>query len=155
MKPLLYTVFACLGFLSAHAQGYHMEGMEVKPESAVVFETGNATLKPESEAVLQTIKKYLDEKSYVTLMRIEGHVDGSSADQALSEARANAVAKWLVGAGVDCKRLIVVGFGNTKPVSEIHAANNRIAFVNAALRGRAIGGMPVDGSGQVAGDPCK
>jgi len=30
----------------------------------------------------------------------------------------------------------------------------RTLFVNAALRGKAIGGMPVDGNGQVAGDPC-
>jgi len=27
--------------------------------------------------------------------------------------------------------------------------------VNAALRGKPIGGMPVDGGGKVAGDPCK
>jgi hypothetical protein len=32
--------------------------------------------------------------------------------------------------------------------------NRRISFFNAGLRGRAIGGMPLDGGGQLAGDPC-
>jgi OOP family OmpA-OmpF porin len=132
-----------------------MNGMEVVPSTGIFFKIGTATLSPESDKALNIIKAYLDSKTYVSLMRIEGHVDGSSQDQALSEARANAVVKWLIDAGVDCKRLIPVGFGNTKPVSEVHAANNRISFVNAMLKGRAIGGMPVDGSGKVAGDPCK
>jgi OOP family OmpA-OmpF porin len=155
MRHLFATLTACLAFAAAGAQGYHMEGMEVKPESNIVFETGTANIKPESEAALRNIKKYLDDKTYITLLRIEGHVDGGAQDQKLSEARANAIAKWLVSAGVDCKRLIPVGFGNTKPVSEIKAANNRIAFCNAALKGHAIGGMPADGGGAVAGDPCK
>ncbi|MBP6608828.1 MAG: carboxypeptidase regulatory-like domain-containing protein, partial [Deltaproteobacteria bacterium] len=34
------------------------------------------------------------------------------------------------------------------------AQNRRVAFVNAALRGRPIGGMPIDGGGKVAGDLC-
>lgn len=132
-----------------------MEGMEVKPEGAILFETGTATIKTESEAALRNTKKYLNDKTYITLLRIEGHVDGSGKDQALSEARANAIATWLVNAGVDCKRLIPVGFGNSKPVSEIKSANNRIVFANAALKGHPIGGMPVDGGGKVSGDPCK
>ncbi len=98
----------------------------------------------------------------ITLMRIEGHTDGdgnASDSQALSEKRAMAVTRWLVGAGVDCHRLIAVGFGGSKPVAandtpENKAANRRIAFIPAALHGRAIGGMPVDAGGQVAGDSC-
>ena len=62
--------------------------------------------------------------------------------------------------GIDCKRLIPVGFGETKPVApndtpDNKAQNRRTAFVNAALKGKPIGGMPVDGGGKVAGDPCK
>jgi OOP family OmpA-OmpF porin len=37
---------------------------------------------------------------------------------------------------------------------EGRAQNRRTLFVNAALRGRPIGGMPVDGGGRVGGDPC-
>ena len=59
--------------------------------------------------------------------------------------------------GVDCKRLIAVGFGSAKPVAdnstpEGKAQNRRVSFFNAALRGRLIGGMPADGGGQIAGD---
>ena len=34
-------------------------------------------------------------------------------------------------------------------------ANRRTWFVNAELKGKAIGGGPVDGGGKNAGDPCK
>jgi hypothetical protein len=48
----------------------------------------------------------------------------------------------------------------TKPVADAstpegRAANVRIDAINAALRGRLIGGMPADGGGQLAGDPCR
>lgn len=67
-----------------------------------------------------------------------------------------AVARALIGKGVDCHRLVVVGFGDTKPVAAPPApGNTRIEFVNAALRGRLIGGMPEDGGGRIAGDPCQ
>jgi OOP family OmpA-OmpF porin len=66
----------------------------------------------------------------------------------------------LVTHGVDCKRLIAVGFGGSKPIApndspEHKAENRRTVFVNAALRGHAIGGMPTDGGGDLAGDLCK
>ena len=35
------------------------------------------------------------------------------------------------------------------------AQNRRTSFVNASLKGKPIGGMPVDGGGKVSGDPCK
>ena len=70
------------------------------------------------------------------------------------------MARKLVSLGVDCKRLVPVGFGGTKPVAENttpdgKAQNRRITFVAAALRGVLIGGMPADGGGKVAGDPCE
>jgi len=69
------------------------------------------------------------------------------------------VCKWLVEKGIDCKRLIAVGFGSTKPIASNDnpidkARNRRIEFIPAALQGKAIGGMPLDGGGVVSGDPC-
>lgn len=124
----------------------------------VVFETGSEKLKPESEAALEHVKGYLTEKAYITRLRIEGHSDAqgdASKAQALTELRAVAVARALIAKGIDCKRLIAVGFGDSKPIAdsrtpEGRAQNRRVAFVNAELRGRAIGGMPVDGGGKVA-----
>ena len=78
----------------------------------------------------------------------------------MTEKRATAVAQWLVKHGIDCNRLLPVGFGSTKPIApndtaENKAQNRRISFVHAALRGKSIGGFSVDGGGIVAGNPCK
>jgi OmpA-OmpF porin, OOP family len=142
---------------------FKVEGGQLRLPGPVVFETGKDILKPESDDVLSVVKQYLDSKPEITLLRIEGHTDSDGDDktnQTLSELRAMAVGRWLVAKGTDCKRLLPAGFGETKPVAandtpENKAQNRRTAFVNAALRGKPIGGMPVDGGGKVAGDPCK
>lgn len=128
----------------------------------VLFKAGTDEILEESEEPLWVVVDYLEAKTYITLMRVEGHTDDGdpAKSQDLSERRALAVARWLVKHGVDCKRLIAVGFGSTKPVAandspEGKAKNRRMEFVNASLRGKPIGGMPVDGGGKVAGDPCK
>lgn len=145
-----------------HAQDYQLEGNEVKISKAIVFETGTDKLKPESNAALEIIKQYLTDKTYISTLRVEGHTDNNgdaAGNQMLSGKRALAICKKLVEMGVDCKRLLPVGFGGTKPVAENSSAegraqNRRISFINAALRGRLIGGMPADGGGKTAGDPC-
>jgi OOP family OmpA-OmpF porin len=140
-----------------------MDGGRLDLPGPVVFETGSDKLKPESDAVLQIVVDYLNAKPNVTLMRIEGHTDSDgkpAANLELSQKRSMSVARWLVGKGIDCKRLIPVGFGQEKPIADNNtpegkAQNRRTYFVNAQLKGKAIGGMPVDGSGKPAGDPCK
>jgi OOP family OmpA-OmpF porin len=146
----------------ATSKPYAIENNELKLTDPVIFAGRSDKLLPRSERALDVIKDYLNEKKSVTLLRIEGHTDeGEDAelDQQLSERRALSVARRLVEKGVDCKRLIAVGFGGTKPVAqndtpEHKARNLRIAFVNAALLGRAIGGMHADGGGKAAGDVC-
>ena len=141
---------------------YEVENGALKVPSAVRFETGSDKLAAESDEALNYVKGFLDEKKDITLLRIEGHTDtdGSEAfNQNLSEKRALAIARWLAGKGVDCKRLLPVGFGGSKPVApndtpDNKAQNRRFVFAPAALRGHLIGGMPADGGGRVAGDPC-
>lgn len=139
-----------------------MEGQRLVTER-VEFDTFSDKLKPESDAVLNLVKQFLAEKTYVTTLRIEVHSDNQgdpNKNQELSERRAVVIAKALIATGVDCKRLIAVGFGGSKPIAETttpegRAQNRRVAFFAAALRGRAIGGMPLDGGGKVAGgDLC-
>jgi len=163
----LLTASVALGLAwplgSALAGSYTLQGNELKLPGPVQFETASDKLRPESDAVLEVVAGYLKEKSYVSLLRIEAHSDnqGNAAqNQSLSEKRALSVGRWLVAHGVECKRLLAVGFGGTKPIAdnstpEGRAQNRRISFINAALRGRAIGGMPEDGGGHVAGDLCK
>ena len=160
-KYFLTILFAVAIFL-CNAQEYKLEGNEVKIEKQVLFETGSAKLKTESAAALEIIKKYLDDKSYISMLRVECHIDKSGDEthnQKLTEQRAIGVCVALVKMGVDCKRLIAVGFGSQKPLQsndtpEGKAANQRVGFINVALRGRLIGGLPEDGGGKPAGDVC-
>jgi OOP family OmpA-OmpF porin len=142
---------------------FELDGHHLKVPDPILFETGSDALKPESAPALAHVAAYLGDKSSISLMRVEVHSDSQgngSYNQTLTEKRALAVARALVGKGVDCKRLIPVGFGDSKPVApndsaDGRAQNRRTVFANAMLRGRAIGGMPVDGGGRVAGDPCQ
>jgi OOP family OmpA-OmpF porin len=135
----------------------------LKLPGPVLFESGKDVLKPESDAVLQVVKDYLDAKPQITQLRIEGHTDNvgtPASNLTLSQLRAYAVSRWLIAKGVRCNRLVPVGFGDTRPVAdntteEGRTQNRRTMFVNAALNGKPIGGMPVEGGGTVAGDPCK
>jgi OOP family OmpA-OmpF porin len=161
-------ILACAVSVAAQGDGaaqpkpYAIENNELKLADPIVFAGRSDKLLPRSEKALTVVKDYLHEKRAVTLLRIEGHTDAgdnAEADQQLSERRALAVARWLVERGVDCKRLIAVGFGSTKPSAandtpEHRAQNLRLAFVNAALLNHAIGGMPADGGGHTAGDVC-
>lgn len=139
-----------------------LSGGQIQLSEPVVFETGTATLAADSDGILGAVAELLVAKPDLTLVRIEGHSDAQGADefnQRMSEQRALAIAHWLAAHGVECQRLIPVGFGETKPVAdnataEGRAQNRRMDFFPAALRGRLIGGMPADGGGQVAGDPC-
>ncbi len=131
-------------------------------DKQVTFKTGSSELTDEGKDALQQVKEFLVAKEYISKLRIEGHLNSNITEeknQALSEQRSVAVAKWLVASGVACTRLIAVGFGSTKPITENNspkgkAQNNRIEFAPAELRGRAIGGLPLDGGGKVSGIPC-
>ena len=132
----------------------------------VEFDAGTARLTQRGLRAVLKYAEYLKDKTWVTTARIEGHVaavgDGDVGNaQQLSEARALAVVDAMVKpGGIECERLLPVGFGTTKPVADNstpagRAQNTRIEVHNAALRGKAIGGMPLDGGGRVAGDPCR
>lgn len=72
-----------------------------------------------------------------TKLSIEGHTDDTGDDtmnQKLSEDRASTVVAYLVGQGIDAKRLTSAGFGETRPVASNNSAankarNRRIDFV--------------------------
>ncbi len=138
-------------------------GSDIRVPGPVLYLTGRDTLSPESQRPLSALRDLLKSHPDVTLLRIEVHTDDRGAaqmNQKLSEARALAVARWLVAAGVDCRRVIPVGFGSSRPLArgetaEARAKNRRTVFAVATLRGRPVAGMPVDGGGRVSGDPCR
>ncbi len=158
-KILLFSLF--IASLSSFSQKIRIVDSKLALTNSVLFKGGTAELLPESDEALKAVKLYLDEKKFISTLRIEGHVASEDAaqSQTSSEQRAQAVVNWLVEEGIDCKRLLAVGFGNTKPIvdaaSPDKAANTRIVFAVAALSGHATGGMPLDGGGKPAGDSCQ
>lgn len=141
---------------------FTVESTGIKLPGPVLFEPGTDKLSAASDAMLEVIVDYLEMNPDVTLLRIEGHTesDGTAdANMVLSQKRAMTVARWLVGVGVKCSRLIPVGFGQTKELvanttPESKAQNRRVAFLPAAIKGKSVGGLLVDGGGKPAGDPC-
>ena len=160
MRNLLVAGLLVLGapgrsWAQAPAPTFQLSGNVLTLPAPLSFRAGTAELLPASEPALQYIRQYLEAKTYISQLRIEGHAPEGAAGQALSEKRALAVAGWLVAHGVDCQRLLPVGFGGSKPVAAGAAeANTRVEVVNVALRGHLIGGLPADGGGRVAGDAC-
>jgi OOP family OmpA-OmpF porin len=164
MRALSILPLVCVAALVpavVWADGVSIAGGQLEGQGTIAFEADAAAPTEGSGAALDAIARFIAEKTYLTTLRVEGHVAHADAKraQALSEARARAIGAALVARGVDCKRLVLVGFGDTKPVAardtlEGRAANTRVVFAPAGLRGRAIGGLPLDGGGQVAGAPC-
>jgi len=105
--------------------------------SDILFDFGKATLTQELQLNLAEVAAILKTLLTESTVIIEGHTDnvGSTAkNKTLSEQRAQAVLKYLVGRGVDKKRLKSVGYGATKPVAdnstdEGKAKNRRVELV--------------------------
>jgi outer membrane protein OmpA-like peptidoglycan-associated protein len=93
----------------------------------ILFDTGKDAIKPESEPLLAEIVTLLKDNAALKLS-VEGHTDNmgnAKANQVLSQKRAESVKKFLVGKGVDGKRLATKGQGDTKPVADNRAEAGR------------------------------
>lgn len=102
----------------------------------VNFDFAKATLKADAKPVVDQVLALL--KGDATLkLAIEGHTDnigGDTANQKLSQERAQAVVAALVQGGIGAERLSAAGFGASKPVadnntSEGRAKNRRVELV--------------------------
>jgi OOP family OmpA-OmpF porin len=166
--PAVFRLFvlalAAASALLAAPPAFEIQSGQLVVPGPVVFEAGSDRIDAKaSAAALAHVKAFLAAKEDITVLRIEAHLDdsaGVSAARKLTEQRALAVGRWLVGQGVDCKRVLPVGFGSSKPVAANstpagRAENRRVVFAPAALRGRPIGGLPLNGGGNVAGDLCR
>lgn len=84
------------------------------------FETGKDIIRPSSFISLNGLAKLLvDKPSYG--LKIEGHTDSDGDDQSnliLSQKRAEAVKRYLIGRGVDGSKLETEGFGETRPLAD-------------------------------------
>jgi OmpA-OmpF porin, OOP family len=118
----------------------------VKTESSVIFnealygiqfETGSAVLTSGSYTILNKVNRFMQKNTSYSF-EIGGHTDnqGSSvSNQRLSEARAQAVYKYLTSQGIRGSRLTYKGYGDTNPIesndnAQGRAKNRRVVFTS-------------------------
>ena len=100
------------------------------------FESGRAAIDQDSAGLLDRLIETALRCPSVNI-EIAGHTDGDGEDgfnQALSEKRAQAVADYLIKAGLPASRFTAVGYGSAQPVAsndtdEGKAQNRRIEFL--------------------------
>jgi len=86
----------------------------------VLFDFGKANLTSGARAKVQDIAEVLDNQAKGRRISVEGHTDSigsDSANQVLSERRAESVASALEGDGVSSQRVTIKGYGKRYPVA--------------------------------------
>lgn len=101
----------------------------------VAFLSGSATLTSAAKKELDTFASKLKKTYAGRSIRVEGHTDSKpitkskwSSNEALSQARAEAVRSYLVSKGISSGRIEAVGYGASKPKST-PAASRRVDVV--------------------------
>lgn len=102
----------------------------------VQFDEGKATLVERSKQLLDDVVREINEHPEVARIMIQGHTDstaGPKLNMTLSNERCATVKAYLVDKGIDAKRLVTKGFGETKPIAdnsteEGRAKNRRVEF---------------------------
>lgn len=97
-------------------------------DSEVTFAFDSAEIRPSAEGELNRAAAILSDRTEIILVEVAGHTDsiGTEAyNQNLSERRAQAVADYLVGRGIDRDRMEVRGFGESRPKVSNDTPENR------------------------------
>jgi chemotaxis protein MotB len=142
--PAATTLLAGLRERLADASGVQIVDDRLVLGAGALFAPGRAELSPsgraELEAVAARLRGFVDGLPAGTAwtLRVEGHTDDTPvrrspfpSNQALSEARARAVADHLAGAGLPMDRLVVSGLADRQPLvpgrsEEARSRNRRI-----------------------------
>jgi len=103
--------------------------------SGVQFDSGTANLTSEARDILDEAAAALATVPDAAV-EVQGHTDdrgSDSANQSLSQRRADAVVDYLVDADIEADRLTAVGFGETAPIADNgtaagRAENRRVEF---------------------------
>ena len=93
----------------------------------VTFATNSADVKSDFFGVLNSVALVLKEYDK-TVIEIAGHTDSSGSEsynQSLSERRANSVGQYLGSQGLDRRRILTVGYGESHPIADNATAAGR------------------------------
>lgn len=101
----------------------------------VLFASGQVTLKPESRRELDQVVRRIQREFPDSNLIIEGHTDSDpirksrfKSNEALSKARADAVAAYLAQKGISRSRIDTVGKGSSEP-RRTKAASRRVEII--------------------------
>lgn len=89
--------------------------------SDTLFDSGSSAVRSTADPALAGVIASIQADAPGSPVQVRGHADSTgsaSANQALSEERAAAVAAWLGANGLDASTIEAVGLGSTVPVSE-------------------------------------
>ena len=110
--------------------------MTVRVPGDVLFDPGKATVREAAKGTLDKVAAALKKDYSGKQIRVEGHTDSDpikvsswKSNQELSEARSDAVKKYLASKGVDANTVTTSGFGSSRPKSSDKAANRRVEIV--------------------------
>ena len=95
------------------------------------FRTGDSTLLADSYPALNEIISEMKKQPNLKV-EIAGHTDNIGTpgnNQKLSEARARAVANYLIKNGIAAGRIKTKGYGSSKPISKDQNKNRRVEFI--------------------------
>lgn len=85
----------------------------------ITFETDSSDLKPQFFDVLNSVALVLKEYEK-TIVQVAGHTDSTGSDSynmQLSQRRADTVARYLIGQGIQSMRVISRGYGESQPIA--------------------------------------
>ncbi len=95
--------------------------------SGINFAYNSATVQPQFQRTLDQVADVLGEYNR-TYVDVYGHTDSTGSDsynQGLSERRAQSVANYLAGHGVESARIGTRGFGETQPIASNETEDGR------------------------------
>ena len=97
-------------------------------KDSIHFDTARDTIKRDSFKMLDEIAALFMQHPELKLVRVEGHTDnvgGAAYNKDLSQRRAAAVVRYLVGKGVGETRLKAAGYGFERPIASNKTAGGR------------------------------
>jgi len=103
------------------------ENIILNMPSNITFASGSSDLNARFFKVLDSVSLVL-KKYEKTLVEVSGNTDsvgGTEMNQSLSERRASTVSQYLVSKGVAEQRMLVAGYGETRPVASNDTAEGR------------------------------
>ena len=93
----------------------------------VFFDTGLSTLKPSSNKTLNDLVDVMKLKPSL-IIEIAGHTDNTGTpeiNKKLSQSRAEAVKNYLIKKGINANRVTAKGYGDTEPVADNKAEEDK------------------------------